>query len=192
MICQLFCLITVHSLNRKSNISIIYYQCLALTPCTEHRWRKTKGKQYFIKFVWPKNNGRKQCFFCLSGTRSKTPVSSRVRRNFGEKFASRGREENIQHVWYFLPREANSSSCAATVRIWLSPIHRLSNKIAWPTHVTLELDQNFAAHVRKRLSKLPREALCSALSSPCAAGFRYAFSKWKNNKPWPLWKISIG
>ena len=26
------------------------------------------------------------------------PVSSRVPRNFGEKFASRGREENIQHV----------------------------------------------------------------------------------------------
>ena len=47
-------------------------------------------------------------------------VSSRLRRNFGSKFASRGRAENIQHGGYFLPREANSSSFAATVRIWLS------------------------------------------------------------------------
>lgn len=30
--------------------------------------------------------------------------------------------------------------------------------------------QIFLRHVRKRLSKLPREAVCSALSSPCAAG----------------------
>ena len=30
--------------------------------------------------------------------------------------------------------------------------------------------QKFPAYVRKRLSKPPREAVCSALSSPCAAG----------------------
>ena len=66
-------------------------------------------------------------------------ISSRMRRNFSEKFASQNREENIQHVLYFLPREANSSAFAATVRIWLSPINRSSNKIAWLTHVISEL-----------------------------------------------------
>ena len=47
-------------------------------------------------------------------------------------------EETNELVSYFSPREANSTSFAAIVRIWLSPIHRSSNKIAWSTHVTLE------------------------------------------------------
>ena len=81
-------------------------------------------------------------------------VSSRVRRNFGEKFASRGREENIQHVWYFLPREANPSSFAATVRIWLGPINRSSNKIAWPTHVISELGSKRRWRWKRWLFKL--------------------------------------
>ena len=58
--------------------------------------------------------------------------------NCNEKFALRGIEETNKHVSYFSPREANSTSFAAIVRIWLSPIHRSPNKIAWPTHVTLE------------------------------------------------------
>lgn len=40
-------------------------------------------------------------------------VSPRVWRNFDEKFTSRSREENIKHVWYILPCEANSSSFLA-------------------------------------------------------------------------------
>lgn len=58
--------------------------------------------------------------------------------NFSEKFALRGLEETIKHVSYFSPREANSTSFAAIVRIWPSPIHRSSNKTAWPTQVTIE------------------------------------------------------
>ena len=42
---------------------------------------------------------------------------------------------------YFLPREANSSLCAANMRIWLSQANRSSNKIAWHTHVTLKFAQ---------------------------------------------------
>ena len=75
--------------------------------------------------------------------RSKVPheavcsaISSRVRQNFGKKFALQGREENMQHVWYFLPCKANSLSFAATVRFRLSQINWSSYKIAWPTHVT--------------------------------------------------------
>ena len=58
-------------------------------------------------------------------------VSSSALRNFGEKFASRGHEENIKHVSCLLPHEANSS----VAKIWLSPIHRSSKSIPWPTHV---------------------------------------------------------
>ena len=47
-------------------------------------------------------------------------VSSRVRGNCCEKLALRGREDKIKHVWYFWPREANSSMCAAIVRLELS------------------------------------------------------------------------
>ena len=47
-------------------------------------------------------------------------VSSRVRWNFCEFNASRGHEENICRVWYFLPRKTNSSSCADVARIQLS------------------------------------------------------------------------
>ena len=47
--------------------------------------------------------------------------------NFSEKFALRGLEETIKHVSYFSLREANCTSFAAIVRIWLSPIHRSSN-----------------------------------------------------------------
>ena len=61
---------------------------------------------------------------CAAGS---SAVSSHVPRIFGEKFASRGREENIKLVWYFLPREANSSLCAANMRIWLSQANRSSN-----------------------------------------------------------------
>ena len=56
--------------------------------------------------------------------------------NFSENL--RRLEEAHKHVSYFSPREANSTSFAAIVRIWLSLIHRSSNKIAWSTHVTLE------------------------------------------------------
>ena len=35
--------------------------------------------------------------------------SSRVQGNFGEEFASRGREDKIEHIWYFGASEANSS-----------------------------------------------------------------------------------
>lgn len=66
---------------------------------------------------------------------------------FGEKLAWCGRDEISNKFGNFLPLDANSSSFAAVVRIWLSPIHRLSNNIAWPT------DVNFP------------EALYSALSS---------------------------
>ena len=62
-------------------------------------------------------------------------ISSRTRR-ISENL--RRLEENNEHVSYFSPREANSTSFAAIVRIWLSPIHRSSNKIAWPTRVTFE------------------------------------------------------
>ena len=59
-------------------------------------------------------------------------VSSRVRRSFGENFASRGEISNIKHVGYLRFRLARQNS-----------------------------HQNFAAHERKRLSYLPREAFCS-------------------------------
>ena len=49
----------------------------------------------------------------------RSTVSSRVRGNFADKFASRGREDKIEQG-YFWPREANSSLCAAIVRIELS------------------------------------------------------------------------
>ena len=65
-------------------------------------------------------------------------VSSRVRQSFGEKFASRGREDKIRHVGYFWPREANSSMCAAIVRIWLSLVNQPSNENALHIHVTSE------------------------------------------------------
>ena len=63
-------------------------------------------------------------------------VSSRVRWSFGENFASRGEISNIKHVGYLRFRLARRNS-----------------------------HQNFTAHERKRLSYLPREAFCSALSS---------------------------
>ena len=63
-------------------------------------------------------------------------VSSRVRGSFGENFASRGEISNIKHVGYLRFRLARRNS-----------------------------HQNFTAHERKRLSYLPREACCSALSS---------------------------
>ena len=56
-------------------------------------------------------------------------VSSRVRGNFGEKLASRGREDKIKYVQYFCPREPNSSLCAAIVVIELSSVEQASNKI---------------------------------------------------------------
>ena len=154
--------------------------------------------------------------------------------NFGEKFASWGREDKIKYVWYFWSCEANSSRCAAIVRIDLHSVNQASNKIhsilmwlQWfkmgseeeiPTPMMLhenamyfigylidqaQLDshdgrtpwgicrtrpkisnvwfypyslarqifhQNFPTHTRKRLSKPPRETVCSALSSLCAAG----------------------
>ena len=63
-------------------------------------------------------------------------VSSRVRWSFGENFASRGEISNIKHVGYLRFRLARRNS-----------------------------HQNFTALERKRLSYLPREAFCSALSS---------------------------
>ena len=54
---------------------------------------------------------------------------ARVRGNFGEKFASQGREDKIKRVWYFWPLEANSSSCVAIGRIELSSVNQASNKI---------------------------------------------------------------
>ena len=54
---------------------------------------------------------------------------------FGEKFAWCGGDEISNKFGNFLPLDANSSSFAAVVRIWRSPIHRSSNKIAWPTDV---------------------------------------------------------
>ena len=66
-------------------------------------------------------------------------VSSRVRQSFGEKFASRGREDKIKQVGYFWPREVNSSMCAAIARIWLSLINQPSNKNALHSHVTSKL-----------------------------------------------------
>ena len=56
----------------------------------------------------------------LPGEAVCSAVASRVRGNCGEKLASRGREDEIKHVWYFWPRETNSSMCAAIVRIELS------------------------------------------------------------------------
>lgn len=58
-------------------------------------------------------------------------VSSRVRGNFGGKFALRGREDKIKHDWYFWRSQANSSVCAAIVRIKLSSINRTSNPIKY-------------------------------------------------------------
>ena len=57
------------------------------------------------------------------------------------------RGENIKHVWFYP--------------------HGLARRIS---------HQKFSAHVRKRLSKPPREAVCSALFSPCAAGFTLTHS----------------
>ena len=72
---------------------------------------------------------------CLA-RRFAQPFSHRVRGTFGEKLASRGREEKIKHVWYFSPREANSSLCAAIVRIELSLVNEACNKNTWHSHVT--------------------------------------------------------
>ena len=121
-------------------------------------------------------------------------VSSRVRRNCGEKFTSRGREDKIKHVWHFWPRKANSS---LIFRIELSLVdqavdssssrwcrrkkfrrhwsHVKNIKHVWfYSHCLVRRisHQNLPAHVGKRLRKPPREAVCLALSSPCAAGLR--------------------
>lgn len=60
--------------------------------------------------------------------------------SYAENFSENLRllEEKNEHVSYFLPREANSTSFAAIVRTWLGPIHRSFSKIAWPTRVTFE------------------------------------------------------
>ena len=42
-------------------------------------------------------------------------VPSHVRRSFRENFATQRREENICHVRYFWPGEADSSPCAVNV-----------------------------------------------------------------------------
>ena len=94
-------------------------------------------------FIRVKFKRKKKCFRLLTPAAhlrkvlSKIPreavssaVSSSVRWSFCEFFASRGREANICCVWYFLPRETNSASCAGVARIWLSQINRLANKIA--------------------------------------------------------------
>ena len=60
-------------------------------------------------------------------------ISSRTRRILVRIYDAL---RNMFHI--FSPREANSTSFAAIVRIWLSLIHRSPNKIAWPTHVALE------------------------------------------------------
>ena len=57
-------------------------------------------------------------------------VSSRVRWKLCENFSSRGREKNIWHVWYFLPREVKISTCADDVRILLRRSSKLANEIA--------------------------------------------------------------
>ena len=55
-------------------------------------------------------------------------ISSRVLEKCGEKFAARVREDKIKHVWYFWPRKASSSLCAAIVTIELSLANQASNK----------------------------------------------------------------
>ena len=161
-------------------------------------------------------------------------IPSCMRGNFGEKFALWGREDKIKYVWYFWPCEANSSRCAAIVRIDRRSVNQASNKIhailTWlqwfkmgseeeiPTPMMphengmyfigylidqAQLDShdgrtpwgicrtrpkisnvwfyphslgrqifhpNFPTHMRKLLSKPPRETVCSALFSLCAAG----------------------
>ena len=74
----------------------------------------------------PAEHARKELSKCLARQRAA---------KFGKKFASCGRDEISNKFGNFLPLDANSSSFAAIVRIWLSPIHRSSNKIAWPTDV---------------------------------------------------------
>ena len=70
------------------------------------------------------------------------PISARFSRwPHTVRNLSRG-AKNIKHVWFYP--------------------HSLARRI---------FHHNFPAHVRKRLSRPPREAVCSALSSPCATGW---------------------
>ena len=62
-----------------------------------------------------------------------------VRRCFRENFATQCREKNICHVWYFWPREADSSLCAVNVWIGLCQINQLANEIGLLAHVISNL-----------------------------------------------------
>ena len=173
--------------------------------------------------------------------------SSRVQGNFGEEFASRGREDKIKHIWYFGASEANSSLLrqsweSSWARSTKHPIeymafsldfsgsrwrqrkkrdatdatwecHVFHCMLDWPStarfsqwpHTVRNLPrlpknikhvwfyphdlarriphQNFPAHVTKRLSNPPREAVCSALSSPCVASLKYENSTSSFGRP---------
>ena len=75
---------------------------------------------------------------------------SRVQGNFGEELASGGREDKIKHVWYFWASEANSSLCAAIVRIKLSSVNQACNKIlgilAWLQWLKIALEEETRRH----------------------------------------------
>ena len=75
---------------------------------------------------------------------------ARVQGNFGEELASGGREDKIKHVWYFWASEANSSLCAAIVRIKLSSVNQACDKIlgilAWLQWLKIALEEETRRH----------------------------------------------